>query len=465
MSNSAPRPPHNPYAAPRPPQPAAGSQPRPQQQYPPQHPQHPPQQPQRAPAPPQQPPKYAQPQQPKPQPQMPQQPQYAPSPQQVPQSHYTNPQPPRPVQPHSQQPAGVWDNSYPSVQIPPQSRVQPTVDVAAQSGIPHPNISQQQPNQASTVQPQPFQQQPSQPNTVPLATAPPPQSSSAQQPTPPETDSALDIPQTSPSQPMHSPFSFESEESKHQTPQPPQSEQSSFSFNPEGFAPQVDDNIKFNENESDVMLSEEAADRSKGRKVVRIVSTILLYVVIVLGVLISSIVVMENNPQMNIFGYRFLSITSPATTTIDGASPPSYLTRGNLAIVQVMNPVQDLGEILPMQNSGDDSTIIVYYYDPHNPRELAAHRVLDIYHGEPNPFSSTGVDITIDLLDEETGEPRIVNGDFVLGRTTGAISHLGSLINWMRNNNILAFSIVVVIAVVLMIIKIKLKDHEHKDFR
>lgn len=175
---------------------------------------------------------------------------------------------------------------------------------------------------------------------------------------------------------------------------------------------------------------------SPAKKILRILSDVLLVAACIILVAGSALFAFSNDPQKSYFGYRFYNVLSNSMKPQEDSLPGGFVA-GDIIIVKMSDPSEiQIGDIITFV-PGRDS------------RAYLTHRVVDIkeeLNGVPGEYFVTRGDAN------DADDPPIA-ADMLIGKKVFSIPVLGSFIQFIRSNLIL--SLVFILAAFAFIIVIR----------
>jgi len=176
---------------------------------------------------------------------------------------------------------------------------------------------------------------------------------------------------------------------------------------------------------------EKATSDKRGRKILSVISNIVLAFVCITLVVGSLLFAFSNDPDKSYFGFRIYNVlTKSMTPKEDGSSLPGGFKEGAVIIVKMCKP-EDIksGDIITFNPSTHDT----------DGSSFLTHRVIDIkteLNGKEGIFFVTQGDYN------NSPDPPI-SGSMMVGKKVFHIPSVGDALQWIRTNFILAMIILV----------------------
>jgi len=202
---------------------------------------------------------------------------------------------------------------------------------------------------------------------------------------------------------------------------------------------------------SEAALGEEhAKPKTKGRKIGRIVFDVLFYVIILLIVGGAVLFASSSDPTKSLFGFRpYVAKTASMTPTpqADGTILRGGFHVGDLVIVRITAP-----ENIKV---GD---VITFNPDSSNPSVYLTHRVTQVLNnlnGDPGVYFVT-------KGDANPSEDPPISGAMMVGKSVMIIPFAGTLLQFLRDNFVLALIVVISAFGFVILLRMYLADPRKK---
>ena len=186
----------------------------------------------------------------------------------------------------------------------------------------------------------------------------------------------------------------------------------------------------------------------KLRRVWRLVSNIVFFLICIVILASSTMFALSNDPQKSYGGYRLYTVKTPSMTPKkDGSSPPGGFAKGAMILVELCSP-----EEIQVND-------IITFIPGRDPNIYLTHRVIEIL---DHVNEDSGIFFVTKGDANDDADPPI-SGEMMVGKKILAIPTAGLVLQFMRDNFVLAIILVVSTLGFVLLLRYYFSDPEKKN--